>query len=101
MILGAILGALLAWASLLIGLWWSQRRKPSTKCGCGHDVALHDLRTDKCDANLRGRATRFDHQRIPIDWEIQPCGCRQYTGAVPESLRYRDELREILKGDRP
>jgi hypothetical protein len=49
-----------------------------TTCGCGHDIAFHNLKQGKCHGAKSG----------------PPCGCQTYTGATPYPEFYAPELPE-------
>ncbi|MEU4314561.1 hypothetical protein [Nocardia sp. NPDC024068] len=69
----------------LVGVGWAcgrfGRRVPRTKkliarCGCGHDLALHDRETGTCHAESSRRGTHGLREWIG-------CQCRRYTGPTP------------------
>ncbi|MEU1956425.1 hypothetical protein [Nocardia rhamnosiphila] len=63
------------------GRFGSRRRAGSTpkltaRCGCGHDLALHDRETGKCHAELSRRGMHGMREWVG-------CNCRRYTGPIP------------------
>ncbi|MFB8274314.1 hypothetical protein [Nocardia colli] len=46
------------------------------KCGCGHDLAIHDAQAGECHAEER-------RSIAPATWEWVRCPCRRYTGPLP------------------
>jgi hypothetical protein len=68
----------------LVGVGWAagRRRKRATsgetvvaRCGCGHDIAMHDPQSQQCHAEIKRRVYGMTH------WAR--CGCRRYTGPQP------------------
>lgn len=54
-------------------------------CGCGHNLAMHDLKAGRCLAlGMRGS------QPLRADWQgfggREPCGCQQYIGPDHPSM---------------
>ncbi|QLY31095.1 hypothetical protein [Nocardia huaxiensis] len=49
---------------------------PSTVCGCGHDLSLHDRKAGECHAE----SPRKTGWGLTV-WAR--CGCKNYTGATP------------------
>jgi hypothetical protein len=74
----------LAVGAAIAGVGWAVgrfgRRLPAdravARCGCGHDLALHDPQEGGCHAEL-GRKTGYG-ARVWVQ-----CTCRRYTGPVP------------------
>ncbi|WP_330249421.1 hypothetical protein OG874_24180 [Nocardia sp. NBC_00565] len=68
----------------IAGVGWAVgrfgRRTPAAsaraRCGCGHDLALHDPQAGECHAETN-RKTGYGIR------EWVRCGCRRYTGPVP------------------
>ncbi|WP_280234968.1 hypothetical protein [Nocardia cyriacigeorgica] len=46
------------------------------RCGCGHDLALHDRETGKCHAEISRRGMHGMREWLG-------CNCRRYTGPTP------------------
>ncbi|MFI5717896.1 hypothetical protein [Nocardia sp. NPDC051750] len=51
-------------------------RKLPARCGCGHDLALHDRATGTCHAEDSRRGTHGLREWVQ-------CHCRRYTGPTP------------------
>ncbi|WP_067512511.1 hypothetical protein [Nocardia puris] len=72
----------------LLGLGWvvgrfghrrhtrAARRSLPARCGCGHDLALHDRATGTCHAEISRRAPHGLREWVR-------CNCRRYTGPTP------------------
>ncbi|MGW5385916.1 hypothetical protein [Nocardia sp. NPDC003963] len=63
------------------GRFGSRRRggsgaKTTARCGCTHDLALHDRETGKCHAELSRRGIHGLREWVG-------CNCRRYTGPIP------------------
>ncbi|BDT96733.1 hypothetical protein IFM12275_67090 [Nocardia sputorum] len=70
----------------LVGVGWAfgrfgHRRARSkgrflARCGCGHDLALHDRATGNCHAEISRKGTHGLREWVG-------CQCRRYTGPTP------------------
>ncbi|WP_067835391.1 hypothetical protein [Nocardia lijiangensis] len=71
----------------LIGIGWvfgrfGHRRRAQSeakslaRCGCGHDLALHDRATGNCHAEFSRKGTHGLREWVR-------CTCRRYTGPTP------------------
>ncbi|WP_280418824.1 hypothetical protein [Nocardia carnea] len=63
------------------GRFGSRRRAGSARtltarCGCGHDLALHDRADGTCHAESSRRGTHGLREWVK-------CNCRRYTGPTP------------------
>ncbi|MGY2092410.1 MULTISPECIES: hypothetical protein [Nocardia] len=54
----------------------SGEKKLPARCGCGHDLALHDRATGKCHAEVSRKGTHGLREWVG-------CNCRRYTGPTP------------------
>lgn len=52
------------------------RKQLPARCGCGHDLALHDRKTGTCHAESSRRGTHGLREWVQ-------CHCRRYTGPTP------------------
>ncbi|MGW0179566.1 hypothetical protein [Nocardia sp. NPDC003345] len=52
------------------------RKQLTARCGCGHDLALHDRETGTCHAESSRRGTHGLREWVT-------CPCRRYTGPTP------------------
>ncbi|MGW5571036.1 hypothetical protein ACWEVD_07505 [Nocardia thailandica] len=46
------------------------------RCGCGHDLALHDRESGRCNAETSRRGMHGMREWVG-------CRCRRYTGPIP------------------
>ncbi|WP_039799521.1 hypothetical protein [Nocardia araoensis] len=46
------------------------------RCGCGHDLALHDRASGNCHAEISRKGTHGLREWVG-------CNCRRYTGPTP------------------
>ncbi|NEW38702.1 hypothetical protein GV794_28035 [Nocardia cyriacigeorgica] len=53
-----------------------QGKQLRPRCGCGHDLALHDRDTGKCHAEISRRGMHGMREWVN-------CNCRRYTGPTP------------------
>ncbi|WP_280398765.1 hypothetical protein [Nocardia carnea] len=52
------------------------RNHLTARCGCGHDLALHDRESGTCHAEFSRRGTSGLREWVR-------CSCRRYTGPTP------------------
>jgi hypothetical protein len=81
-----VIGGALVAAAYLSGRVRGRRRpKPvqntAATCGCGHPLAVHDMKTDTCDEQVRLMNYLPDGTRNGWKWER--CRCRKYIGPRP------------------
>ncbi|PXX64103.1 hypothetical protein DFR70_105285 [Nocardia tenerifensis] len=75
-------GAVILGAGWAIGRYGHRGTVPGSpkrsiaKCGCGHDLAIHDPQAGECHAEER-------RSIAPATWEWVRCPCRRYTGPLP------------------
>ncbi|WP_232839681.1 MULTISPECIES: hypothetical protein [Nocardia] len=79
--LSLAVGAGLVGAGWAFGRFGPRRRtgrgqKVLARCGCGHDLALHDRETGKCHAETSRKGMHGLREWIS-------CNCRRYTGPIP------------------
>lgn len=86
-------GAGFAWTTLAVRVGIArgakqqrERERPKAQCGCGHDLAMHDPKTNQCHkidiveiVEGQDRVTGFD---LTHDERVR-CDCKQYTGPRP------------------
>ncbi|MEU1982123.1 hypothetical protein [Nocardia sp. NPDC019395] len=67
----------IGWAGGRFGLRRTRSaRKLPARCGCGHDLALHDRAAGTCHAENSRKGIHGLREWVP-------CNCRRYTGPTP------------------
>ncbi|BAD60305.1 hypothetical protein IU443_13495 [Nocardia farcinica] len=79
--LSLVVGGGLVGIGWLLGRFVPRRRARSNpqltaRCGCGHDLALHDRTDGTCHAETSRRGTHGLREWVR-------CNCRRYTGPTP------------------
>jgi len=74
-----------------------RRRRPRTPeavepiCSCEHSLAHHDRETRACHGRVK-TPVAFDKVYGAVDFEMEPCTCRQYIGPQPLETFYAPEI---------
>lgn len=83
-----LLGAVIAYSGVLLGIARERRRRPEPPktpdpiCGCEHDLAMHDPETNRCHHEERVARFRESDNKF-IGYYQGTCPCRQYVGPRP------------------
>jgi hypothetical protein len=71
---------------------------PEPVCGCGHNIAYHDLDAGECGEPMKvpvkWKRGEFGAPE-PTHWEARPCACRRYTGPQPLPTFYAPEVADL------
>ncbi|MFF0531724.1 hypothetical protein ACFYT3_25485 [Nocardia amikacinitolerans] len=79
--LSLAVGAALVGVGFVCGRFGRRRARSGAKaltarCGCGHDLALHDRETGKCHAEISRKGVHGLREWVG-------CQCRRYNGPTP------------------
>ncbi len=84
-----IAGSVVSVGMYLFGVQVGRRQKvplppvmPELKCGCEHELAMHDPSTSRCHDDSEVRS-KYNARGVHIGYETIACPCRQYTGPKP------------------
>lgn len=85
--LDTVVGAVIAYSSLLLGERWARRKRPKVDlnapvCGCNHHYSMHDPETKRCHGTTTERRYHYDEDGHYVLGYL-PCTCRQYSGPEP------------------